>query len=68
MEKTKVHKVIITEPGGCDDWVHIHGIKGYTSLCGWCDVPYVSTEDPVTCPNCLSLIKFCKSIKAGDLK
>jgi hypothetical protein len=64
---TNVFKVIITEPGSCDDWVHVSGID-YISLCGWCDVPYITVEDSVTCPKCIALIKFCKSIGRGDLK
>jgi hypothetical protein len=65
---TNVFKVIITEPEGGDDSVHIHGIGGYVSLCGWCDVPYITVEDSVTCPKCIALIKFCKSIKIEDLR
>jgi len=68
MAKINIFKVIITEPNSGDDLVHIHGINGYTSLCGWRDVSYVTTHDPVTCPRCFDLIKFCESIKVVDLK
>jgi hypothetical protein len=61
-------KVIITEPGSGDDSVHIKGID-YISLCGWCDVSYVNAPDcSVTCPKCLALIKYCKSISVGQLR
>lgn len=68
MGNINIFKTKITDPEGCDNWVHVDGIDGYISLCGWCDVPYVTVEDPVTCPTCLAMIKYCKSIKKGDLR
>jgi hypothetical protein len=62
-----IFKVAVADPEGGEDWVHISGIHGHISLCGWYHMSHVATEDPVTCPKCIALIKFCKSIKDEDL-
>ena len=32
------------------------------TLCGWYAVPYKEVVEPVTCPACLKIVSYCKSI------
>lgn len=49
-----------------DGWIHLPSPTMANTLCSWFDVLTESldaTEHPATCPTCLQIVAFCKSLK-----
>lgn len=54
-----------------ENYIHYSSpVSTLLTLCGWVDVDYDEVEDDVkvTCPTCLSVVKFCKKIKLAQRK
>ena len=50
--------------GEGDSEIHVPSPQaGIITLCGWCDVDCVSTQAKPTCPACLRIVSYCKSLK-----
>jgi hypothetical protein len=50
--------------GEGDSYIHIHSPQQtIITLCGWSDVNHSPSQAKPTCPSCLQIVTYCKSLK-----
>lgn len=54
---------------GCDEKIHLPGVRGYATACGWCDINSECLEWPehrVNCKDCLQIVKAFREMRMPD--
>lgn len=60
--------IVVDDPMAPEGRLHVRNAKGLgggsaITLCGWVDVEHKGVEGVPTCPQCLRIVAYCKSLR-----